>query len=246
MPFPCPLGRRGTSRGTGGGAWSRRRRGGREGVPERLGPCRRSHRDEGPPESPGRSRPSHRHEGPGPPGLRGLEGVPAPSPSGQDVPAPSPSGPHAALPAVAEIERALTRLTRPGTRTRHHDRLRAPADVPLDRAAVALPRQFADREPMRPGEVAHRFGVDALPVTRTVRSSSGRGTSPGRPTPTTGVPGGSGPPERVGSPTWAGSPSVGPGRPAPARRGSRPRRFTGWPTTSPRTRPRRRPRWRRT
>lgn len=87
----------------------------------------------------------------------------------EGMPAPSPSGPNAASPEVAEIERALTRVTYLGTRTRHHDRLRALADVPLDRAAVALLRQIADCEPMRPGEVAHRLGVEASHVTRTVQ-----------------------------------------------------------------------------
>ncbi|MFH8342232.1 MarR family winged helix-turn-helix transcriptional regulator [Streptomyces sp. AM6-12] len=85
------------------------------------------------------------------------------------MPAPTPPGPTPASPEVAEIERALTRVTYLGSRTRHHDRLRTLADVPLDRAAVALLRQIADWEPMRPGEVAHRLGVEASHVTRTVQ-----------------------------------------------------------------------------
>ncbi|MFJ6664877.1 MarR family transcriptional regulator [Streptomyces sp. NPDC091383] len=85
------------------------------------------------------------------------------------MPAPSPSGPDAAFPEVAETERLLTRITCLGTRARHHDRLRALTGVPLDRAAAALLRRIADREPLRPGEVAHYLGAEVSPVTRTVR-----------------------------------------------------------------------------
>jgi len=85
------------------------------------------------------------------------------------MPAPPPSGPPAASPEVAEIERALTRITYLGTRTRHHERMRALTGVSLDRAAVALLRQIADCEPLRPGEVAHRLGVEASHVTQTVQ-----------------------------------------------------------------------------
>ncbi|MGW2647271.1 MarR family winged helix-turn-helix transcriptional regulator [Streptomyces sp. NPDC001393] len=74
-----------------------------------------------------------------------------------------------ASPEVAEIERALTRITYLGTRTRQHERLMALAGVPLDRAAVALLRQIADSEPLRPGELAQRLGVEASHVTRTVQ-----------------------------------------------------------------------------
>jgi DNA-binding MarR family transcriptional regulator len=70
---------------------------------------------------------------------------------------------------VAEIERALTRITYLSTRARQHDRLMALAGVPLDRAAVALLRQVADSEPLRPGELANRLGVEASHVTRTVQ-----------------------------------------------------------------------------
>ncbi|GAA4966377.1 hypothetical protein GCM10023238_37630 [Streptomyces heliomycini] len=41
--------------------------------------------------------------------------------------------------------------------------------MPLDRAAVALLRQMADTEPMRPGELGRRLGVEASHVTRTVQ-----------------------------------------------------------------------------
>ncbi|MBE8471811.1 MarR family winged helix-turn-helix transcriptional regulator [Streptomyces justiciae] len=78
-----------------------------------------------------------------------------------------PSGP--ASPEVIEIERALNRITYLSTRARQHERLMALAGVPLDRAAVALLRQVADSEPLRPGELANRLGVEASHVTRTVQ-----------------------------------------------------------------------------
>ncbi|MEZ3182915.1 MarR family transcriptional regulator [Streptomyces pimonensis] len=74
-----------------------------------------------------------------------------------------------APPEVAEIERAFHRLAYLSTRARRHERLMALAGVPLDRAAVALLRQMADTEPMRPGELAARLGVEASHVTRTVQ-----------------------------------------------------------------------------
>ncbi|MER5433310.1 MarR family transcriptional regulator [Streptomyces sp. NPDC002588] len=77
--------------------------------------------------------------------------------------------PATASPEVIEIERALTRITYLSTRARQHDRLMAMAGVPLDRAAVALLRQVADSEPLRPGELAQRLGVEASHVTRTVQ-----------------------------------------------------------------------------
>ncbi|MEW1825913.1 MarR family transcriptional regulator [Streptomyces sp. NPDC088196] len=80
---------------------------------------------------------------------------------------PIPEAP--ASPEVTEIERALTRITYLSTRARQHDRLMALAGVPLDRAAVALLRQVADSDPLRPGELAHRLGVEASHVTRTVQ-----------------------------------------------------------------------------
>ncbi|MFB8775928.1 MarR family winged helix-turn-helix transcriptional regulator [Streptomyces broussonetiae] len=83
---------------------------------------------------------------------------------------PTPPLPDApASPEVAEIERALSRIAYLGTRARQHERLMALAGVPLDRAAVALLRQIADTEPLRPGELAHRLGVEASHVTRTVQ-----------------------------------------------------------------------------
>lgn len=74
-----------------------------------------------------------------------------------------------ASPEVIEIERALTRITYLSTRARQHERLMALAGVALDRAAVALLRQVADSESLRPGELANRLGVEASHVTRTVQ-----------------------------------------------------------------------------
>src|SRR6478735_8905367 len=85
-----------------------------------------------------------------------------------EPPEPSPL-PSAAAPEVIVIERALTRITYLSTRARQHDRLMTLAGVPLDRAAVALLRQVADSEPLRPGELAQRLGVEASHVTRTVQ-----------------------------------------------------------------------------
>src|SRR3954467_7342956 len=74
-----------------------------------------------------------------------------------------------ASPEVVEIARALTRITYLSPRARQHERLMALAGVPLDRAAVALLRQIADSEPLRPGELAGRLGVEAPHVTRPVQ-----------------------------------------------------------------------------
>ncbi|MER5200085.1 MarR family winged helix-turn-helix transcriptional regulator [Streptomyces sp. NPDC002755] len=74
-----------------------------------------------------------------------------------------------ALPAAAEMERALTRVAYLGARARQHDRLVAMAGVPLDRAAVAMLRQIADHDPLRPGELAQVLAVQASHVTRQVQ-----------------------------------------------------------------------------
>ncbi|MEU0288997.1 MarR family winged helix-turn-helix transcriptional regulator [Streptomyces sp. NPDC052492] len=72
-------------------------------------------------------------------------------------------------PEVVDIERALYRITYLSSRARQHERLMAAAGVPLDRAGAALLRKMADAEPMRPGELAARLGVEASHVTRTVQ-----------------------------------------------------------------------------
>lgn len=75
--------------------------------------------------------------------------------------------PAAAVSAdVTDIERALTHISYLTNRVRNHERLMALAGVPLDRAAVALLRQIADSEPLRPSELAARLGVEASHVTR--------------------------------------------------------------------------------
>jgi DNA-binding MarR family transcriptional regulator len=67
---------------------------------------------------------------------------------------------------VTEIEQALTHISYLTNRVRNHERLMALAGVSLDRAAVALLRQIADSEPLRPSELAARLGVEASHVTR--------------------------------------------------------------------------------
>ncbi|MFI9580324.1 MarR family winged helix-turn-helix transcriptional regulator [Streptomyces sp. NPDC052236] len=84
----------------------------------------------------------------------------------------SPSSPSTDAPAstdVVEIERALTRLSYLNSRVRQHERLMALAGAPLDRAAVALLRQIADSDPLRPSELAARLAVEASHVTRQVQ-----------------------------------------------------------------------------
>ncbi|PVE13723.1 MarR family transcriptional regulator [Streptomyces scopuliridis RB72] len=70
---------------------------------------------------------------------------------------------------MIEIERALSRVAYLSSRVRQHDRLMAQAGVSLDRAAVALLRQIADTEPLRPSELANRLAVEASHVTRQVQ-----------------------------------------------------------------------------
>ncbi|MFE4367904.1 MarR family winged helix-turn-helix transcriptional regulator [Streptomyces sp. NPDC056835] len=83
-----------------------------------------------------------------------------------------PQSPPAVAPAsadVIEIERALSRVAYLSSRVRPHDRLMAQAGISLDRAAVALLRQIADTEPLRPSELANRLAVEASHVTRQVQ-----------------------------------------------------------------------------
>jgi DNA-binding MarR family transcriptional regulator len=80
---------------------------------------------------------------------------------------PPPAPP---LPAdVSGIERALTRITYLAGRARQHERLMAVADLPLDRAAVAILRHLAEADPLRPGVLAVRLSVEASHVTRQLR-----------------------------------------------------------------------------
>lgn len=83
------------------------------------------------------------------------------------MPTPLPAAPASS--DVIEIERALNRISYLTSRVRQHDRLMAVAGLRLDRAAVALLRQMADAEPMRPGELAAGLGVEASHITRQVQ-----------------------------------------------------------------------------
>ncbi|MFJ8022681.1 MarR family winged helix-turn-helix transcriptional regulator [Streptomyces sp. NPDC096311] len=83
------------------------------------------------------------------------------------MPAPVQRAPASA--DVIGIERALPRISCLNSRVRQHDHLMAMAGLRLDRAAVALLRQMADSDPMRPGELAARLEVAASPITRQVR-----------------------------------------------------------------------------
>jgi DNA-binding MarR family transcriptional regulator len=76
----------------------------------------------------------------------------------------------ASVPAnVSDIEQALTRVTYLAGRARQHERLMALAELPLDRAAVAILRYIAESEPLRPGVLAVRLSVEASHVTRQLR-----------------------------------------------------------------------------
>lgn len=82
---------------------------------------------------------------------------------------PTPPLAGAPAPEVIKIEHALTRAAYLISRARQHQRLMALAGVSLDRAAVAVLRQIADSEPLRPGELAGRLAVEASHVTRQVQ-----------------------------------------------------------------------------
>jgi DNA-binding MarR family transcriptional regulator len=67
---------------------------------------------------------------------------------------------------VLGLERDLERIAYLTKGARQHERLMTVAGVSLDRAATTLLRQIADGDPMRPGELAVRLGVEASHVTR--------------------------------------------------------------------------------
>ncbi|MEU9206979.1 MarR family transcriptional regulator [Streptomyces sp. NPDC048415] len=81
------------------------------------------------------------------------------------MPPTSPATAHASA-DVIEIERVLTRVAYLAGRARQHERLMALAGLSLDRAAVAILRNIAESEPMRPGVLAVRLSVEASHVTR--------------------------------------------------------------------------------
>ena len=71
---------------------------------------------------------------------------------------------------MAELERALTRISHLLTRAKQHDRTVEEAGVDVDRASAPLLRVLADApEPVRLGELAERLAVEAPHVTRQVQ-----------------------------------------------------------------------------
>ncbi|MFJ2901233.1 MarR family winged helix-turn-helix transcriptional regulator [Streptomyces sp. NPDC087212] len=70
---------------------------------------------------------------------------------------------------MIEIERIVAQITYLTGRARQHDRLMATAGLMLDRAAVAILRNIAGSEPVRPGVLAVRLSVEASHVTRQLR-----------------------------------------------------------------------------
>jgi DNA-binding MarR family transcriptional regulator len=70
---------------------------------------------------------------------------------------------------VAELDRALTRISYLLTRARRNDLITQAAGVPLDRAAVVVLLHLAEAGSMRPGELAARLEVEAPHITRQVQ-----------------------------------------------------------------------------
>jgi DNA-binding MarR family transcriptional regulator len=87
-------------------------------------------------------------------------------PASQPAPATG-SGPAAA--DVAELDRALARISYLLTRARRNDLITSASGVPLDRAAVVVLLELADAGAMRPGELAARLEVEAPHITRQVQ-----------------------------------------------------------------------------
>ena len=81
---------------------------------------------------------------------------------------PAPAGSPASA-DVAELDRALTRISYLLTRNRRNGLTTTAAGVPLDRAAVTVLLQLADTGAIRPGELAARLEVEAPHVTRQVQ-----------------------------------------------------------------------------
>jgi DNA-binding MarR family transcriptional regulator len=84
------------------------------------------------------------------------------------APQPAPGG-SAVSADVAELERALTRISYLLTRNRRNSLTTTAAGVPLDRAAVVVLLELADAGAARPGELADRLEVEAPHVTRQVQ-----------------------------------------------------------------------------
>ena len=68
--------------------------------------------------------------------------------------------------SVNDLERSLNRITYLAARSKQHERLMANAGLSLDRAAMAILRNIAEGEPLRPGVLAARLSVEASHVTR--------------------------------------------------------------------------------
>jgi DNA-binding MarR family transcriptional regulator len=82
------------------------------------------------------------------------------------MPAQDPASAAAVSANVVEIEHVLSRMTYLAGRARQHERLMAAAGLDLDRAAVAILRNIAASDPVRPGVLAVRLSVEASHVTR--------------------------------------------------------------------------------
>ncbi len=87
-------------------------------------------------------------------------------PGGSETAETAATGPADA--EVAEVERALSRLSYLLTRAHRNDLITAAAGVPLDRAAVVVLRHLAVTGPARPGEIADALDVEAPHITRQV------------------------------------------------------------------------------
>ncbi|MEU9171191.1 MarR family transcriptional regulator [Streptomyces sp. NPDC048420] len=85
------------------------------------------------------------------------------------MPAHNPASAACVSANVIEIERVLSRMTYLAGRARQHERLMAVAGLDLDRAAVAILRNIAASDPVRPGVLAVRLSVEASHVTRQLR-----------------------------------------------------------------------------
>ncbi|MFK4100538.1 MarR family winged helix-turn-helix transcriptional regulator [Streptomyces sp. NPDC019531] len=85
------------------------------------------------------------------------------------MPAQNPAPAACVSANVVEIEHALSRMTYLAGRARQHERLMATAGLDLDRAAVAILRNIAASDPVRPGVLAVRLSVEASHVTRQLR-----------------------------------------------------------------------------
>ncbi|MFC4508388.1 MULTISPECIES: MarR family winged helix-turn-helix transcriptional regulator [Streptomyces] len=81
---------------------------------------------------------------------------------------PSPAATRVSADVIT-IEQALNRITYLAGRARQHERLMSLVGLPLDRAAVAILRNLATDELLRPGMLAARLSVEASHVTRQLR-----------------------------------------------------------------------------